>query len=322
MTIQAALQDSGKRLDSLLHERLPEFSRSRLQTWIKDCRVLVNGKVVRASHLLREGESIEVEPAALPALRAKAEDLPLTVLYEDSDVIVVDKAAGMMVHAGAGRLDGTLVNALLHRFGKLSTVNGEFRPGIVHRLDRETSGVLIVARHDQAHQSLASQFQSRTVEKSYLTLVHGPMDRPEATISTPIARDPVRRIRMSTKLQLSNGRNAVTKYKLTEAFKQFSYLDVRILTGRTHQIRVHLASIGHPVVQDRLYGAPAQTPGLPVMGRFFLHAHRLKFNSPTDGSAIEVVSQLPPELTEFLERLREHEGAVGPRKSDRPDRIE
>jgi len=163
--VQADEPDSGKRLDSFLHERLSTYSRSRLQSWIKEGAVLVEGQPVRPAYLLRGTESISVTPVALPALRAEAEDLPLNVAYEDQDVIVIDKTAGMVVHAGAGHAAGTLVNALLHRFGKLSSVNGDLRPGIVHRLDRDTSGLLVVARTDAAHQSLAEQFQTRAVEK-------------------------------------------------------------------------------------------------------------------------------------------------------------
>ena len=166
--------DTGKRLDSFLHERLPEFSRSRLQSWIKEDRVQVNGAAARASYLVRSGEAVSVTPANLaPLSKAEPENLALTILYEDSDVVVIDKPAGMVVHAGAGHSSGTLVNALLHHFGTLSTVNGDLRPGIVHRLDRETSGVLVVARTDQAHQSLAKQFHDREVEKIYLAVAHG-----------------------------------------------------------------------------------------------------------------------------------------------------
>ncbi|MBV9613597.1 MAG: RluA family pseudouridine synthase [Acidobacteriaceae bacterium] len=304
MTLTAEPAHAGKRLDSFLHERLPEFSRSRIQSWIKQDRVLVDGAVLRASYLLRGGETISVDPAALPPLKAQAEELPLTVLYEDQDVIVVDKPAGMVVHAGAGHASGTLVNALLHRFGALSELGGELRPGIVHRLDRDTSGVLVVARTDRAHQSLAAQFRNRQVEKTYLALVHGCMKAMQGRITAPIARDPLRRTRMTAKLP--SGRAAVTEYRVLEELGALSYLEVRIATGRTHQIRVHLASIRHPVVGDRLYGAPAQIPGLPALGRFFLHAHRLRFTSPSTGNPIAIESPLPPELLAFLRSVRQN----------------
>jgi 23S rRNA pseudouridine1911/1915/1917 synthase len=290
--------DTGKRLDSFLHERLPEFSRSRLQSWIKEDRVQINGATVRASHLVRPGESVSVIPANLaPLSKAEPENLALTILYEDADVVVIDKPAGMVVHAGAGHSSGTLVNALLHHFGSLSTVNGDLRPGIVHRLDRETSGVLVVARTDKAHQSLAKQFHDREVEKIYLAIAHGRMKHNQGTITTNIARDPLRRTRMTTKL--ATGRSAITHYRLLEQFPRFSYLEVRIGTGRTHQIRVHLASIHHPVLGDRLYGAPPST-----LERFFLHAHRLTFFSPSTGEPITVETPLPPELVQILESLR------------------
>jgi 23S rRNA pseudouridine1911/1915/1917 synthase len=294
--------DAGKRLDSFLHERLTDFSRSRLQSWIKEDRVQVEGKVVRASYILRGGEIISVSPADLAPLKAEPEELPLHILYEDSDVIVVDKAAGMVVHAGAGHSRGTLVNALLHHFGSLSSINGDLRPGIVHRLDQQTSGVLAVARTDQAHQALAKQFHDRVVEKTYLALAHGRMKQPEGRITSPITRDPVRRTRMTAKL--GSGRSALTTYRTLEEIGLFSYLEVRIGTGRTHQIRVHLASLHHAIVGDRLYGAPGAIPGLPPLERFFLHAHRLRFRSPSTGERIAVESPLPPELESFLRQLR------------------
>ncbi len=288
----------GKRLDAFLHERLPQFSRSRLQSWIKQDRVLLGAKAVRASYALRGGETVLVSPAELAPLRAEAEELPLSILYEDADVIVVNKTAGVVVHAGAGHSRGTLVNALLHHFGSLSSINGEVRPGIVHRLDRETSGVLVVARTDEAHQSLARQFHDREVEKSYLTLVHGRMTQETGRITTAIARDPHHRTRMTTRL--ASGRTAFTEYRVLDAFERLSYLAVKIGTGRTHQIRVHLASLRHPVVGDRLYGAGPE----PQLSRFFLHAHRLRFRSPSTDEYIAVESPLPPELQSYLDFLR------------------
>lgn len=302
MTVVARPSDAGKRLDAFLHEKLPEFSRSRLQSWIKAGLVLVDGKEARASDSIKGHERISVTPAALPPLRAEPEELPLKILYEDADVIVVDKPAGMVVHAGAGHHAGTLVNALLHHFGTLSSVNGDLRPGIVHRLDKETSGVLVVARTDFAHQALAAQFQSRQVEKVYLAFVHGQMKRESGTITTPITRDPVRRTRMTTKLE--SGRSAYTEYQVLEQLSRGAFVRVRIGTGRTHQIRVHLASIGHPILGDRLYGAPASTPGVPPLERFFLHAHRLRFLSPSTGEPVTVESPLPDDLAKVLALLR------------------
>ncbi len=300
--MEAGPSDAGKRLDSFLHERLPEYSRSRLQDWIKQERVHVNAAPVRASYTLRPGDTVTLTPVGLPPLQAEPEELPLKILYQDEDVVVVDKPAGMVVHAGAGHSRGTLVNALLHHFGTLSAINGDLRPGIVHRLDRETSGVMVIARTDLAHQSLAAQFQSRKVEKVYLALVHGVLNPLQGRITTPIARDPVRRTRMTTKLL--SGRSALTEYKTLETFERFSYLQVRIGTGRTHQIRVHLASLRHPVVGDRLYGAPASPQAFPDPARFFLHAHRLAFDSPGAGQRITIQSPLAPDLATFLEILR------------------
>jgi len=300
--VTAEPSDAGKRLDAFLHERLPEFSRSRLQSWIKDGSVVISGQNPRPSYLLRGGEAIEIHPAEPPALKAVPEDLPLKILYEDDEVVVVDKPAGMVVHAGAGHSSGTLVNALLHRFETLSSGSADLRPGIVHRLDKETSGVLVVARTDRAHQALSLQFRNREVEKIYLALVHGRMKAREARITTPVSRDPVRRTRMTTKLP--TGRSALTEYRVLEEIGLLSYLEVRIATGRTHQIRVHLSSIRHPIVGDRLYGAPAQIPGLPQLHRFFLHAHRLRFRSPATGQPVTIASPLPPELAYFLQAAR------------------
>lgn len=293
--------DAGKRLDFLVHERLPENSRSRIQQWIKAGRVRLNGAEARSSYSVHAGDAVDVEPAGATPLHATAEDIPLQILYEDADLVAVDKAAGMVVHAGAGIHEGTMVNALLHRFGALSGVGGPLRPGIVHRLDRFTSGVLLVAKTDAAHRSLAAQFAARQVEKVYLALVHGSLSRDSGRIERPIARDPVRRTRMTARL--SSGRPAWSEYRVLRRFARFSLLEVRIGTGRTHQIRVHLSSIGHAVAGDTLYGAPAVTPGLPPLNRYFLHAHRVRFRLPSSGEAKEIVSPLPEDLEDWLRLL-------------------
>jgi 23S rRNA pseudouridine1911/1915/1917 synthase len=291
MLLKADAADRGKRLDALLHERLPEYSRSRLQSWIRDGRVHVDGSTGKPSLLIRGGENIDVEPASLPLLRAEAEDIPLAVLYEDASVVAVDKPAGMVVHAGAGIHSGTVVNALLHRFQALSTMGGELRPGIVHRLDRFTSGVLLVAKTDAAHQDLALQFSSRTVEKTYLTLVEGTLTG-VGHIEKPIARDPGNRARMTARR--STGRHAVTDWKAIENYRGFTFLEVRIGTGRTHQIRAHMAAMGHPVAGDRLYGGKTS-----AWNRYFLHARRLGFRSPATGDKVVVESPLTPDLVEW-----------------------
>jgi 23S rRNA pseudouridine1911/1915/1917 synthase len=295
--VQFSVDDfgAGRRLDQFLHEQLAEYSRARIQDWIKSGRVLVNRAAARASQGLRAGDTIEVEPAELPPLKARAEDIPLRVLYEDAAVIAIDKPAGMVVHAGAGIHSGTLVNALLHRFDSLSQIGGELRPGLVHRLDRFTSGVLLVAKTDAAHQDLARQFSSREVEKVYLALVQGRVKNDTGRIDRPISRDPVRRTRMTARL--GEGRSAWTEYRVLRRHEKFSYLEVHIGTGRTHQIRVHLASIGYPVVGDTLYGARSE-PALG--GRFFLHAHRIRFRSPATKEEVTIESPLPLDLQGYM----------------------
>jgi 23S rRNA pseudouridine1911/1915/1917 synthase len=300
ITFQAGAADCAKRLDHFLQEKLPGYSRSRVQDWIKAGRVRVDGvAAAKASMALRGGESVEVEPAELAPLRAFAEDIPISVLYEDAAVIAVDKAAGMVVHLGAGNREGTLVNALLHRFGTLSKSNGDERPGIVHRLDRDTSGVLLVARTDAAHRSLAAQFAERSVEKIYLALVHGHVKKDHGTFDQPIERDPVRRTRMTART--GRGRQSLTEYRVLERLAKLTYLEVTLHTGRTHQIRVHFSAAGHPIVADKLYGAP----GNELLPRFFLHAHRITFTSPAGGKRVTVESPLPADLQTALDQMRQ-----------------
>ena len=258
--------------------------------------MLVDGGTARPAQVLHGGERITVEPDAPPPLHAFAEDLPVRVLYCDDDVIAVDKPAGMVVHAGAGRHSGTLVNALLHHFGTLSGAGGEDRPGIVHRIDRETSGVLLVARNDAAHRKLAEQFSGRTVEKTYLALVQGVVGPNEGTVERPIARDPVHRTRMTARLD--SGRTAITRFRVLRRFERYTYLEVRIATGRTHQIRVHMASLRHPVAGDTLYGAARE-----AWGRFFLHAWRIRFHQPSTGERTTVEAPLPNDLQTWLAAL-------------------
>ena len=301
MRFVSEASDAGKRLDQVLHERLPEFSRSRIQEWIRSGRVRVNGSGRRAAYLIRREDAIEVEPAEPPPLRAEPEDIALRVLYEDDDLVAIDKPAGMVVHAGAGIHSGTVVNALLHRFGALSGAGGPLRPGIVHRLDRYTSGVLLVAKTDPAHQSLAAQFSGREIEKVYIALVHGKVKSDSGRIHQPITRDPVRRTRMTARL--AHGREARTEYRVLRRFAKFTLLEVRIGTGRTHQIRVHLSSLGHPVAGDTVYGAPAKIEGRPPLGRYFLHAHRIRYRQPASGREIAIESPLPPELEAWMNGL-------------------
>ncbi len=311
------------RLDQFLATQIPSVSRARVQELISDGKVLVDGTAARASLKLRGGERITLlGTAERPPLRAIAEEIPLDIVYEDDDLAIIDKPAGMMVHAGAGATEdernrGTLVNALLHHFQSLSGVGGELRPGIVHRLDKETSGLIVVAKNDEAHRKLAEQFSRREVKKTYLALVHGWPKRESGTISASISRDRVRRIRMTTRG--SGGREAVSHYKVLRRidsnYGKFSLVEVKIDTGRTHQIRVHMASLGHPIVGDTLYGAPAEIKVTAGRGkkesakairleRNFLHAAELKLFHPRTSEGIALKSPLPMELTSFLESLK------------------
>ena len=327
--IDVEVEDAGVRLDHFLVGHLPDVSRARVQALIDDEKILVNGKISKPSYKLRGGEQIEVVGEYQPEpLRAIAEDIPLDVVYEDDDLAVINKPAGMMVHAGAGptedaRNRGTLVNALLHRFGNLSEVGGELRPGIVHRLDKETSGLIVVAKNDVAHRKLAEQFSSRRVHKKYIALVHGWPKKLKATINLPIARDVSRRTRMTTRG--SGGRDALSHYavveKIESPYGKFALVEVKIETGRTHQIRVHMASLGHPVVGDTLYGAPGElrvpkavkgvASKMASLDRNFLHAAAIEFVQPKTGKDLAFERPVPSELEHFLTRLRDPERSTG-----------
>lgn len=297
MRFAAGAGDAGKRLDLFLQEHFAGFSRSRIQAWIKEGRVLIDGRAAKASQLLHGGEQVDATPSESPPLNAAPENLPVEIIYEDPSVIAIDKPAGLTVHAGAGAHSGTLVNRLVHHFQSLSQVGGAVRPGIVHRLDKETSGVLLVARTDAAHRNLAAQFAARSVEKIYLALVRGVVPADSGRITKPIARDPIRRIRMTARA--SSGRSALTEYRVLERFDGLTLLEVRLGTGRTHQIRVHMADLGHPVAGDKLYG-----PAKMSAPRMFLHAARIGFMSPATGERVAVESTLPSELQQWLTGLR------------------
>jgi len=316
--ISVAAEDGGKRLDQFLAARLGGVSRARVQEMIAEGKALVNDALAKASFKLRGGESITIlGEAHHPPLKAIAEEIPLDIVYEDDDLAVINKAAGMMVHAGAGASDdarnrGTLVNALLHHLRSLSGVGGELRPGIVHRLDKETSGLIVVAKNDDAHRKLSAQFAAREVKKKYVALVHGWVKKDSGTLAQSISRDRVRRTRMTTRLE--GGRAAVTHYRavrrLDTKFGKFTLLEVKIDTGRTHQIRVHVAALGYPVVGDTMYGAPKQARGknaVTGLARNFLHAAELEFRHPRTGKTIALKSELPEELREFLKRLEEQQ---------------
>lgn len=293
--------EAGRRLDQYLTTHLEKLSRARVQELIEAGRVRVNGvPALRASLHLKAGQAVAAEWVPAGPLRAQPEDIPLEALYEDDDLVVVNKPAGMAVHAGGGVHSGTLVNALLHRFASLSRVGGEQRPGLVHRLDRLTSGALVAAKNDVAHRRLAAQFAERRVEKIYLALVQGNVKKAEGEISAPIGRDLVRRVRMTARRRegASGVRSALSHYRVLQRYGDFTLLEVKISTGRMHQIRVHLSSIGHPVVGDTMYGAQGG-----VLARNFLHSWRISFTQPTSGQRLTVQAPLPEELKEFLARL-------------------
>ena len=285
-------------------------------------KVLVNGAATKASFHLRGGETIEiVGEVERPALRAMAENIPLDVIFEDDDIAVINKPSGMKVHAGSGANDdernrGTLVNALLHRFGELSGIGGELRPGIVHRLDKETSGLIVVAKNDVAHRKLGNEFSNRRVKKTYIALVHGWLKNDRGTISKSISRDAIRRTRMTTRG--GAGREAITHYevqrRIQSEFGKFTLLRVRIDTGRTHQIRVHLASLGNPVVGDRLYGAPgeicAKSGASLSLGRNFLHAAEIEFSHPRTLQLLSFRCPIPEPLVELLSAAERNPGAA------------
>ena len=284
----------------------PSHSRSQIQRLIKDGQVRVGGKDAKSNHAVKPGEQIEVEIAEPVESATQAEAIPLPILYQDTDLIVVDKPAGMVVHPAAGHASGTLVNALLHHVDDLSGIGGEKRPGIVHRLDRGTSGLMVVAKHDAAHEELSRQFREREVEKEYLALVWGEVQAGRRILE-PIGRDATNRKKMSARARHS--RQAVTRIVRTERLKTLTLAQIAIHTGRTHQIRVHLSAIGHPIVGDSLYGGvhrrvPGDVRAVTHLQRPFLHAARLAFKHPGDGRPMEFTSPLPEDLQRVLDELR------------------
>jgi 23S rRNA pseudouridine1911/1915/1917 synthase len=305
--------DAGTRLDRFVAAHCAELSRSRVQELIDGGLILVNGKPAKSSQKLHGGELITVRAQPRPAPHAAAEAIPLEVLYEDDDVIAINKAAGMTVHAGAGNVSGTLVNALLGRGQALSQAGDPLRPGIVHRLDKETSGVILVAKNDAAHAKLGEAFRQRAIKKTYIALVQGVLDEKSGRIELAIGRDPIHRTRMTTQRKswhgeaIANPREARTDWKALAKIDSTTLLEVQLHTGRTHQIRVHFSALKHPVVGDVLYGAARELRvgklDLPALERNFLHAAKLGFAQPLTGAWIEVRAALPGELREYLKRL-------------------
>jgi 23S rRNA pseudouridine1911/1915/1917 synthase len=307
MEFTVTAEEAGQRLDVYLVAQLPSLSRSRIKALMQEGHVEVNGASRKASHHVEPGEIVSVEIPEQPRPGVEPEAIPLDVLYEDSDVAVVNKPAGMIVHPGAGVIRGTMVAALLHRFGSagLSSIGAPLRPGIVHRLDKETSGAIVVARTDAAHRKLVDDFRDRRVEKTYLALLHGKIRGESGKIDLPVARDLRRRSRMTARRR--DGREARTDWRVRLRLPGFSLIEADLRTGRTHQIRVHFSALGCPVAGDTLYGAPRQERVgaglLPPLGRNFLHAARLAFTHPRMGKRLEVRAPLPPELREYLQAV-------------------
>jgi 23S rRNA pseudouridine1911/1915/1917 synthase len=295
----------GVRLDNFLTSLMPEQSRSQLQRLIKDGHVTGPAQSLRPSTPVRAGQEYSIDIPAPSAAQPEPEALPLRIVFEDPDVVVLDKPAGMVVHPAAGHSSGTLVNALLHHVKDLSGIGGELRPGIVHRLDRGTSGLMVVAKHDRAHQELSRQFRDREVEKEYVALVWGVVHAGRR-IDEPIGRDEKERHKMSTRAR--RARSAVTRVTWARHYKGVSLVKVAIATGRTHQIRVHLSAIGHPIVGDATYGGVHRRTAhdlRPVMRleRPFLHASHLSFTHPTDGRRVDFDSPLPPDLESVIDEI-------------------
>ncbi len=306
-TVEVDSEYDGTRLDNFLTAVLPDQSRSQVQRLIKDGRVTGAGEGLKPSTAVRAGQRYSIEVPAPTKARPEPETLPLRILFEDPDVVVLEKPAGMVVHPAAGHTSGTLVNALLHHVTDLSGIGGELRPGIVHRLDRGTSGLMVVAKHDRAHQELSRQFRDREVDKEYIALVWGVVHAGRR-IDAPIGRDEKDRQKMSTRAR--RARSAVTRVTWARHYKGVSLVKVAIATGRTHQIRVHLHAIGHPIVGDSTYGGihrrvPPDLHAVTRLERPFLHATRLCFTHPTDGRRVEFDSPLPPDLEGVIDEITE-----------------
>jgi 23S rRNA pseudouridine1911/1915/1917 synthase len=306
--LSVSTANEGERLDAFLASHIEGWSRARLQRLIEEADVLVNGLRVKASYKIHAGDEIEVELTPPPSTLFSPEDITLDVVYEDDELIVVNKAAGMVVHPAAGASSGTLANALAFRFQRLSTLGGMARPGIVHRLDKGTSGLMVVAKTELAHENLADQFRAREVFKSYVALVHGQVEKKTGQIDQPIARDPRNRTRMAV---ARGGRPALSIYRVRKRFERFTLLNVELKTGRTHQIRVHLAWLKHPVVGDEAYGGGRDKTvsdhkvrsEIARIGRQFLHAEQLGFSHPRTGKELRFTAAIPTELQALLEAL-------------------
>ena len=290
---------ASERLDRFLADRNTGLSRSRLHSLIAEGMVTLNGAAGRPSQRVRAGDRVRLIVPAPRVADVSPQPIPLTVVYQDAELIVVDKPAGLSVHPGPGHPDGTLVNALLALCPDIQGVGGVIRPGIVHRLDKDTSGLMVVAKTEAVHRNLSEQIKARKVDKGYLALAIGVPDPPQGRIDAPISRDPRHRKRMGVVL---GGRDSRTAYSVLERIAGYSLLELDLETGRTHQIRVHLAYLGHPLLGDGVYGKRS-----PLLERHFLHAHRLGFQHPLSGETLELKSELPPDLAQVVEELRREE---------------
>jgi 23S rRNA pseudouridine1911/1915/1917 synthase len=298
---RAERAEVGVRLDVALTRRFPGYSRSKLSRFVKDGLAFVNGKEARPGRILADGDEVEISLEQETREYARPEKIPLVVLHDDPRFVVIDKPPGLTVHPGAGERAGTLANALAYHFGELSSLQGPLRPGIVHRLDRDTSGVMVVAKDDGAHQALAAQFKARTVSKTYLAVCHGVVAFDADLVSLPIGRDPRRPERMAVRHDI--GRASETYYETRERFRRHSVVEVHPRTGRTHQIRVHMAALGHPLVADRVYGRQDRVLR-GVIGRQALHAWRLELHHPETGEEMRFEAPVPADITRLLEFLR------------------
>jgi 23S rRNA pseudouridine1911/1915/1917 synthase len=303
--LQTGPEDRGLRLDVFLAQRLENLTRSQIQQLNRSGGIRIEGRPDKAGYRIRGGEIIEIDLHSLQSVPLKAEQIPLQIYYEDQDIAVIEKSAGLVVHPGSGTRNTTVVHGLLFHFQQLSDAGGTSRPGIVHRLDKKTSGLLVVAKNNVAHVRLSKAFQDRTVEKTYLALVHGKPRESMGTIELSVGRHPSIRTRMTA--SPSRGRSAFTQYRVLQELRGFTLLEVRIKTGRTHQIRVHLSAIGHPVVGDDVYGERSYKEFIKKFGpfdRYFLHATSLRFNHPTTGEVLEFHSPLPSALQNLVESIK------------------
>lgn len=292
-------EQEGIRIDQLLAQKIPDISRSRIQKLIEQGNITVRDKQIKANYKVRQGDVVKVNIPEPVVLDVRPEDIDIEILYEDEDIAVVNKPQGMVVHPAAGNYSGTLVNALMARCSSLSTINGVIRPGIVHRIDKDTSGVLVIAKNDSAHRSLAEQIKVHSVKRVYYAIVEGVIKQDSGTVDAPIGRHPVERKKMA--VVSKNGRRAVTHYRVIERFKKNTLIEARLETGRTHQIRVHMAYIGHPLVGDQVYGYKKQRFNLKGQA---LHAKTLGIIHPSTGEYMEFTTPLPEYFQKLIEKLR------------------